>query len=279
MQGDASTASGLDDLYAGPANPLFTDTNNNGLDDTWETSHGLSLAANNRNTSPTGNGTTVVQAYVNGTDPNDYFNGAAPTLIMLGGNNQIGLSGQFNELPFDMGVWNPAGTAPLINAPVTFTVQSGGGKLALTNTGTPALSTTLNLTTDNNGTATVYYQQPAVAGVQSSIVFNAGSVQANFSTTTFVELNLGGLASLTDSDGDGLPDAWEIRYFGNLTTASGAMDSDGDGISNAAEYRAGTNPLVNEKTAGMPGNVQVVLRIPTGLYNGVKTDWSIIQVP
>ncbi len=44
-----------------------------------------------------------------------------------------------------------------------------------------------------------------------------------------------------DSDGDGLPDSWEIAHFGNLNqTASG--DFDGDGVSNLQEYLDGTDP-------------------------------------
>src|SRR6185503_5814267 len=45
-----------------------------------------------------------------------------------------------------------------------------------------------------------------------------------------------------DADNDGLPDAWEQRFFGNLNaTASG--DADGDGLSNLQEFKGGTNPL------------------------------------
>jgi List-Bact-rpt repeat protein len=44
-----------------------------------------------------------------------------------------------------------------------------------------------------------------------------------------------------DSNGNGLPDWWEMQYFGNLNqTASG--DFDGDGVSNFDEYVEGTNP-------------------------------------
>jgi uncharacterized repeat protein (TIGR02543 family) len=48
-------------------------------------------------------------------------------------------------------------------------------------------------------------------------------------------------AATDDSDGDGLPDGWEILYFGNLSQ-NGFDDSDGDGISNATELAEGTNP-------------------------------------
>ena len=44
-----------------------------------------------------------------------------------------------------------------------------------------------------------------------------------------------------DSDGDGLPDSWELEKFGNLSqTATG--DTDSDGLTNGGEYGAGTNP-------------------------------------
>jgi hypothetical protein len=47
-----------------------------------------------------------------------------------------------------------------------------------------------------------------------------------------------------DSDSDGLPDWWEIQYFGNLSqTASG--DPDGDGLTNLQEFQQGRNPTKN----------------------------------
>lgn len=44
-----------------------------------------------------------------------------------------------------------------------------------------------------------------------------------------------------DNDGDGLPDDWELFYFGNLDQGANG-DPDGDGASNLSEYRNGTNP-------------------------------------
>ncbi len=45
-----------------------------------------------------------------------------------------------------------------------------------------------------------------------------------------------------DSDGDGLPDEWELRYFLDPTNAVAGADSDLDGQSNFEEYMAGMDP-------------------------------------
>ncbi|MSU62792.1 MAG: hypothetical protein EXS31_10415 [Pedosphaera sp.] len=48
-------------------------------------------------------------------------------------------------------------------------------------------------------------------------------------------------ATAVDTDEDGLPDAWERRYFGNLDQKPEG-DPDGDGISNLREFAFGTVP-------------------------------------
>ncbi len=53
------------------------------------------------------------------------------------------------------------------------------------------------------------------------------------------------IAMGVDSNGNGIPDAWEYLYFGGLLGAGGQnLDADGDGITNLQEYLDGTNPLV-----------------------------------
>ena len=45
-----------------------------------------------------------------------------------------------------------------------------------------------------------------------------------------------------DSDGDGLPDWWELLYFDSATDAEATADDDGDGRSNLTEYEGDTDP-------------------------------------
>jgi hypothetical protein len=47
-----------------------------------------------------------------------------------------------------------------------------------------------------------------------------------------------------DTDGDRIPDRWELQYFGSLSGADPAADPDGDGRNNLQEFIDGTNPLV-----------------------------------
>ena len=46
-----------------------------------------------------------------------------------------------------------------------------------------------------------------------------------------------------DSDADGLPNWWEMAYFGSTIAATPGADGDGDGATNLQEYQARTDPL------------------------------------
>ena len=48
---------------------------------------------------------------------------------------------------------------------------------------------------------------------------------------------------VTDVDGDGLPDSWELQYFDGVTNADAGTDSDDDSFSNWDEYLCGTQPM------------------------------------
>ena len=64
------------------------------------------------------------------------------------------------------------------------------------------------------------------------------------------------LSNPGDTDADGLPDAWELLYFGSLAqTASG--DFDGDGYSNLQEYQAGTLPNNSSSFPSLPKSTYI----------------------
>jgi hypothetical protein len=76
-------------------------------------------------------------------------------------------------------------------------------------------------------------------------------------------------ALMIDSDGDGLPDSWELAHFGNLNqTTTG--DFDGDGVSNLQEFLDGTDPANAasrsfQLTVLQDGSQGFVQAVPPGL--------------
>ncbi|HEX8000312.1 MAG TPA: DNRLRE domain-containing protein [Pyrinomonadaceae bacterium] len=98
------------------------------------------------------------------------------------------------------------------------------------------------------GTSTVTFNGVRATPSAWSDRLITASVPA-FATTGPVIVTVSGVASnavvfavgATDSDGDGLPDNWELQYFGNLSQNAGG-DPDGDGLSNLQEYQQGRNP-------------------------------------
>ncbi|HKQ39579.1 MAG TPA: thrombospondin type 3 repeat-containing protein [Verrucomicrobiae bacterium] len=101
------------------------------------------------------------------------------------------------------------------------------------------------LTFTNRDAGGTPYEGPKVdllTGRLSGFVWSANcgwiSLSNQFAYVQTDSINYG-----PDSDGDGIPDAWELQFAPNLGVLNGAGDNDGDGLSNAEEFIADTNPL------------------------------------
>jgi hypothetical protein len=68
-----------------------------------------------------------------------------------------------------------------------------------------------------------------------------------------------GAKALADSDGDGMPDAWETAHgFNPQDPSDGSADADGDGYTNLEEYLNRTDPRVNVDYRDPKNNVHTL---------------------
>ncbi|HTY86693.1 MAG TPA: NHL repeat-containing protein [Candidatus Acidoferrum sp.] len=149
----------------------------------------------------------------------------------------------------------PLDGSPALTTPVSFsynpalgspwtTDQVGNGNFAAVwlNNGIAGLSGNVTI-----GTLTVTIPANATSACAYAIHFDHVSASPN-GLAAFPKSAKTGLITLanrtTSSYGDGIPDAWRLRYFltlNNLLSQTNA-DADGDGVDNLHEYQLGTDP-------------------------------------
>lgn len=78
--------------------------------------------------------------------------------------------------------------------------------------------------------------------------------------TNLQEFQAGTNMELPDSDGDGMPDGWEVTSGTDALLDDGAFDLDADGLTNLQEYQRGT--LANDNDTDNDGRLDGVDRSP-----------------
>jgi hypothetical protein len=99
------------------------------------------------------------------------------------------------------------------------------------------------------GSWTHWVSQPAVTTNGTAVFqsWDSGQVAGDLNRASDVFGGPVNTVSIVNSDSDGIPDWWMIKYFGHPTGQADDLsraqdDADGDGMSNLQEYIAGTAP-------------------------------------
>lgn len=263
-------------------NPNVADTDADGMPDGWEVNNGLNPLVNDASADSDGDGFTNLYEYQHGTNPNDYYNGAAFNLDIFSGDGQQASSTSWLPQPLVVKVTNTAGT-PLSNAPVTFSVTQSGGAISTVSGGTTYSS--LLCHTDAAGKAQVYYQTPstqrlayitAQSGVGQSIKqvsFTVSTLNVSFpfvGLSTWLRADTGvvkdgnnAISNWSDSTGNGnnaTQNSTSVQplYVGSVINGKPIVRFDGIGTSLnfpnfASGFGAGEAFVVLKSTKSQPG--------------------------
>ncbi|MFH1155319.1 MAG: chitobiase/beta-hexosaminidase C-terminal domain-containing protein [Pseudomonadota bacterium] len=129
---------------------------------------------------------------------------------------------------------------------ISFLVEASDPNGTLPSLGARNLPAGASFVDNGDGTG-VFDWTPGVGqnGIYT-VVFTASDGQ--LSDTAHVRITI---SDAGDSDMDGIPDSWELLYFGTLDR-DGLDDSDNDGIPDLQEWLNGTDPLVPDSAPGVP---------------------------
>jgi Tol biopolymer transport system component len=152
----------------------------------------------------------------------------------------------------------------ITNFPSLFVFDRSTGSNTVVATGAP-------------GSWTFWTSQPVINGNGASVVFqswDSGLLAGDLNRVQDVFAQSQG-ALVVDSDGDGIPDWWMVKYFGHPTGQAGDNsraqdDADGDGMTNLQEYLTATDPTNSNSVF----SIQISIVAVSG--NNVLLTWPAV---
>lgn len=224
--------------------PTRADSDGDGLPDGWEVAHGLSplnadsagdgiadgLADND------GDGITNAAEMARGTDPDGADVGtstvsfATPSTAVREANTVLHVSIVLSELPPNRD------TVALVVACTGGTARRGTDfEFA-----DPAVTFSPGLL---SATIEIRLLADVEPEPEKTVILSLRQIRGarSGSCATHIVRIADAVSPADDTDADGLPDVWEMRWFGNLEEGA-AGDPDHDGLSNLEEYRCGARP-------------------------------------
>ncbi|MBU0715478.1 MAG: hypothetical protein KJ964_08995, partial [Verrucomicrobia bacterium] len=233
---------GLSNLaeYQHGTDPHNADTDGDGMPDGWEVAHNLNPLVNDANLDPDNDGLTNLQEYQHGTDPHNADtdgDGITDGIEVQWGTDPTSAS-SFPHCSIS-GVLSYAGPQP---GPIylALTTNGVGGSVVKTQslsqpdafafTNVPATKTYwIRAWRDSNGNGFNDFWEAQGGSAANPVYLNVDVTNADITLSD------------PDTDEDGLPDWWEMKWFASLVYGVGD-DLDHDGLTNLQECQHGTDP-------------------------------------
>jgi hypothetical protein len=168
------------------ATDIVHDSDQNGLSDWWENYY-FGHTGVDPSGDADGDGRSNFEEFLHSTDPNDYYDGIVPQLMIVSGDRQQSSPHSFLQFPLIVRVTDGA-ARPLRNAPIVFTVTSGNGQL--TSNPLAIVDPVFSTRTAEDGTASAYFLQPDTNGFTSRIRASASRAEVSFVATTVSALTV-----------------------------------------------------------------------------------------
>jgi hypothetical protein len=215
---DEDGLSNIEEYYQG-TNPADDDTDGDGMADGWEIQFGFDPLDNaDAAGDADGDSLTNLQEFQQESDPTDYYSQGsatvAPVLSIVRGNEQAGNTNAYLAEALTVEVRSGSSTGALLsNAPVTYSVAEGGGRLATAFGGTTT-HPTIELRTGTNGQAAAWYKQGPQDREESTISVTTGTAApVEFTAGT---LDLVGHWKLDEGSGTTAADSGPFEFSGTL---------------------------------------------------------------